>query len=378
MSSSLRQSMLSSAKRIVIKIGTQVLTGDDGQIDQRYLADMARQVAGVIASGCEVAIVSSGAIGAGVAELGLSKRPTDVSAQQAVAAVGQRRLMTHMHEAFAPHNMKVGQILLTRSDFDDRNRFLNIRNCVTHLHKMGCVPIINENDTVAVEELRFGDNDQLSAMICHALRADALILFSVVDGLLDEKGKVIDHVDDVTHVLGLARSDRSARGTGGMKTKLEAARLVMESGELAVIAHGRERDVLLRILAGEEVGTFFSPAPRNRKMDSRERWIGLTKRPAGTITIDDGATAALRDKGKSLLATGVTDATGMFDRGDVLLVRDARGGEVARGLTNYSADELRLIMGKKSSQFAKLLGRMAYAEVIHRDNLVVTSRPGAE
>ncbi len=372
-STAIRQSVLAAARRVVVKLGTQVLTGKDGFLDLPYLASIAHQVATLRERGYEVTIVSSGAIGAGCRELGLAKRPTDVAMQQAVAAVGQRRLMTHMHEAFAPHQLKVAQLLLTRSDFDDRLRYLNIRNCIAHLHKLACVPIVNENDTVAVDELRFGDNDQLSALLCNALKAQALILLSVVDGLLDEKNQVIDLVADVTSVTSLVRAEKSALGTGGARSKLESARIVTEAGEAVVIAHGRAPDVLLRVLCGEKVGTVF--APRQGRLDSRQRWIGLTKRPAGTLTIDDGAVAALTQRGKSLLATGVTQTTGRFEVGEVLLVRDLRGREIARGLTNHSSEELRLIMGKKSSQFEKLLGRPAFAEIIHRDNLVLTPAP---
>jgi len=223
--------------------------------------------------------------------------------------------------------------------------------------------------TVAVEEIRFGDNDLLAAMMCNALRADALLLLTVVDGLLDEKGQVIDLVDDVSAYQNLSRKGSSKWGRGGMSTKLEAARLVMDAGEVAVIASGREDQVISRLLKGERLGTVFLPT--SRKLDSRQRWIALTARPSGTIAIDPGAAKAIQDRGKSLLATGVTQITGRFQHGDVLLVRSETGKELARGLTNYSAEELRLIMGKRSSQFRKILGNAAYDEVIHRDNLVV-------
>ncbi len=274
-----------------------------------------------------------------------------------------------MHRAFARHHLGAGQILVTRTDFDDRTRYLNIRNCISHLHRLDCIPVINENDTVAVDEIRFGDNDSLAALTCNAIRADALVLLTVVDGLLDAQGKVIEHVDDAQAHLNVVRRTTSTWGSGGMASKLEAARLVTEAGEIAIIAHGRERDVLPRLLSGDQLGTVFLPA--KCKLDSRQRWIGLTKRPAGTLTIDDGAASALRSRGKSLLATGITDIVGTFERGDVLLVRDTDQREVARGLSNYASDELRQIQGKRSTQFEKILGRPAYAEVIHRDNLVV-------
>lgn len=371
-STELRQSRLAAARRIVVKLGTSVLTGSDPKapgLDREFLRDIARQLQELRQRGVEVTVVSSGAIGAGRAELGMATKPRDVPTLQAVAAVGQRLLMTYMHEAFAPMGVKVAQVLLTRRDFDVRTRFLNIRNCLSRLHALGCVPILNENDTVAVDELKFGDNDMLAALTCNALRAEALILLTVVDGLLDEQGKRIDLVENVAAARGLARKDTSKLGTGGMFSKLEAARLVTEAGEVAVIANGREPNVLPRLFTAELLGTVF--VPRGRKLDSRRRWIGLTKRPAGIVTVDAGAADALIKQGKSLLAIGITACTGRFDRGQVVSVADPEGREIARGQINYSADELHLIMGKKSTQLKKILGRPAYAEVIHRDNLVL-------
>ena len=377
----LRQTVLREARHVVVKIGTQLITGTPAAgkgrprkpraaIDTAFIGDVARQIAELTAGGTRVTLVSSGAIGAGCVEMGLDKRPADVAEQQAVAAIGQRALMTHWHEAFAEHGLGVGQVLLTRADFDDRLRYLNIRNCVGKLQEMGCVPVLNENDSVAVEEIRFGDNDLLAALMCNALRADVLLLLTSVDGLLDEKGRVLDRVDNVIDKLALVRQDeKTGFGSGGMQSKLEAARVVVEAGELAVIASGREPDVIRRVLDGERLGSVFAPAVR--KLDSRQRWIGLTARPAGAVTIDLGAAEAIRGKGKSLLATGVRDMTGRFERGDVVMVRDPNGREIARGLTNYSADELRLIQGKRSNQLAAALGRPAYKAVVHRDNLVV-------
>lgn len=370
-STPIRQSVIVNAKHVVVKMGTQILTGSDGQLDVAFIEQMAAQMAKLVARGMELTVVSSGAIGAGCAELGLKKKPRDVADQQAVAAVGQRRLMTHLHDAFAKHGHNVAQVLLTRSDFDDRTRFLNIRNCIARIQKYGCIPILNENDTVAVDEIRFGDNDMLAALTCNALRAEALVLLSVIDGLLDAQGQKIDRVDDMAIAAGFDRQDKSKMGTGGMTTKLSAARLVTEAGEVAVIANGRMPDVLTRLFNGEPgIGTVFVPA--QRKLDSRQRWIGLTARPAGTLTIDDGAAAALV-KGKSLLASGITEITGRFERGEIVLMRDVRGRELARGLSNYGSEETRLIMGKKSTQFEKILGRASFAEVVHRDHLVVTS-----
>jgi len=372
-STTLRQKVLAKARRIVVKLGTQLLTrgnGDSLQLDVRFIRRMADQIVELRQGGRQVTVVCSGAIGAGCGALGVESRPTDVADMQAMAAVGQRLLMTHFHDAFARHNIEVGQVLLTRGDFDDRTRFLNLRNCLTHLQRLDCVPVINENDTVAVDELRFGDNDLLAALVTNALRADALVILTVVDGLLDNDENVIDLVDNVRSAGSFARDDQTAMGSGGMTTKLEAARLATEAGEITVIANGREKNVLPRLFGAESIGTVFVPA--SRKLDSRARWIGLTKRPAGKIVIDQGAVTALCARGRSLLAIGITDTSGRFDRGDVLSVRDPDGAEVARGLTNYNAGELKLIAGMRSNQFEKVLGRAAYPEVIHRDNLVVT------
>ena len=374
-STPLRQRVLTSARSVVIKLGTQLLTvpgkacGDG--IDMAYLSHIAQQIQTLRKRGVQVTVVSSGAIAAGCAQLGLKKRPTDVAELQAVAAVGQRRLMTRFHEAFSPLGVEVAQLLLIRDDFDQRERFLNIRNCVATLHTMGCLPIINENDTVAVEEIRFGDNDLLSAFLAHAIDAELLVLLTSVEGLLDEAGKTVDLVTDLQSAAALARDKKTQWGSGGISSKLDAARLVTQAGAVLVIANGRKDNILVRLLDGERLGTVFAPAAR--KLDSKRRWIGLTKRPAGTVTIDAGAAEAVRQRGKSLLASGITAVTGLFDRGELLMVRDPQGQEIARGLSNYSSEEIRQIMGQRSSHFEKILGRPAYAEVIHRDNLVVTA-----
>ena len=370
-STNIRSDVLANARRVVVKLGTQLLTGTaEGRpaIDLKYIRTVARQIAALRDRGIEVTLVSSGAIGAGCAELGLDERPQYLADQQAVAAVGQRRLMTHMHKAFDTHELPVGQVLLTRGDFDDRVRFLNIRNCITRLHKLGCVPILNENDAVSVDELRFGDNDLLAALVCNALCADALVLLTVVDGLLDKQGHKIDMVDNVDDVRGLARRDTTTLGSGGMAAKLDAAKLVTDAGEIAVIANGRDRNVLLRLFDAKPLGTVFVPA--KRKLSGRHRWIGLTTRPAGTITVDDGAARALTKNGKSLLASGIVSVSGRFEEGQVVLVQDEDGYKIACGLCNYASDEVRKIMGKRSNQFEKLLGRPAFSTVIHRDNLV--------
>ena len=368
-STALRQNVLAQARRVVVKLGSRVLTRNTGRLDLQYVRRIADQVAQLRQGGMQVTLVSSGAVAAGCAELRLKARPSYVADLQAVAAVGQRRLMTHFHQAFARHRIPIAQALLTRTDFDDRIRFLNIRNCITRLHKLGCLPILNENDTVAVDEIRFGDNDLLAALVSNALRADALVLLTGVDGLLDRQGNTIDMVSDFRVAQGYAREEKTVMGSGGIMTKLQAAQLVTNAGEIAVIANGRATNVLPRLFAAERLGTVFVPA--GRKLTSRRRWIGLTTRPAGSIAIDTGAAEAISRRGKSLLASGIVAVSGKFKRGQVISIMDTTGREVARGLTNYPDHELRLIIGKRSNQFAKILGRAAYAAVIHRDNLAV-------
>jgi glutamate 5-kinase len=365
-----RKPYVAAVRRAVIKLGTQVLSGQNGP-DAAFLGSIALQVAALRERGIRVTVVSSGAIGAGVRELGLPKRPTDLAQLQAVAAVGQRRLMDAWATAFAPHSMPVAQILLTREDVDDRTRYLNLRNTIGAVHELGGVPIINENDTISTDELArisFGDNDILAALVTHALRADLLVLLSVVDGILGPDGTPVRLVEKVDDARDLVRAEKSALGKGGFNSKLEAARMVTESGEAMIVADGRTENVLPRLLDGEELGTLFVPA--GKKLSSRSRWIGSV-RPVGAIYVDDGAIRALVEKHKSLLPAGVTRVEGDFARGDVVAIEGANGAPVARGLCNYSAADVERIRGKKTAEVRALLGDAAYDEVVHRDNLVV-------
>ncbi|MEM1211290.1 MAG: glutamate 5-kinase [Planctomycetota bacterium] len=375
----LRQTVIEQAKRVVVKVGSSLVTkqtSEGPRVDTRLVGRLVKEIAELREGGVEVTLVSSGAVAAGCGALGLKKRPKDVAELQALAAIGQRRLLSQYHRAFEKVGLAAGQVLLTRSDFDDRERYLNVRNCITALHGMGAVPVLNENDPVAVDEIRFGDNDLLAAMACNALRAEVLLLLTSVDGLLDEGGAVVDRVDDVVGMLALTRrgvggaeGSKSAWGSGGMRSKLEAARLVTEAGEVVVIANGRDRGVIGRVLSGERLGTVVAPAAR--KLDSRSRWLGMTARPVGTVTLDDGAVQAVVSKGKSLLAAGVVQTTGAFAKGDVVMLRDRQGREVARGLSNYGSEELALIKGRRTGEFEKVLGRPGYGAVVHRDHMVV-------
>ena len=366
-----RKQYLSAVRTVVIKLGTQVLSDTDGRLDSAFLGSIAGQIAQLRSRGIRATIVSSGAIGAGLRELNLPKRPTDLSHLQAVAAVGQRRLMDAWAAAFSAHSLPVAQLLLTREDVDDRTRYLNVRNTIGAVHELGGVPIVNENDTISTDELvkiSFGDNDILAALVAHALLADLLVLLSNVDGILDPSGKPVRLIEKLDSARDLVRAEKSALGKGGFNSKLEAARMVTESGEVMVVADGRTENVLPRILDGEELGTSFLPA--GRKLSSRSRWIG-SARPAGSIYVDDGAIRAVVERNKSLLPAGITKVAGDFARGDVVAICSADGTPVARGLTNYSSADVERVRGKKTADVRALLAEAAYDEVVHRDNLVV-------
>jgi glutamate 5-kinase len=366
-----RAEQLVGVESLVVKLGTQLLAGKDGRLDARFIAAIAAQVAALRERKIITTIVSSGAIAAGLAELRLEKRPRDLANLQAVAAVGQRRLMDTWASAFEPLGMPVAQLLITREDVDNRNRFLNVRNTIHAAHALGAVPIINENDTISTDEIvqiSFGDNDILASHVAAALRADLLVLLSVVDGLLDASGAPVRSVQSIDEAMQLVRTEKSALGTGGMSSKLAAARAMTEAGEAMIVADGRMPGILQRLIAGEELGTLFSPAARKRS--SRSRWIG-SARPAGTIFIDDGAARALAEKNRSLLPAGITKAEGNFDRGDIVLVVGTGGVEIGRGLTNYAASDVERIAGKKTAEVRAMLADAAYDEVIHRDNLVL-------
>lgn len=364
-----RKHLLCNVRSVVVKIGTNALSDASGQLDHSLIAHFAEQVAALHRRGIRVTMVSSGAIGAGVTELKLPCRPKDLPMLQAAASVGQSILMNLFAAAFKPHNLPVGQILVTRAGFENRIRYLNLRNCINALHQTGCVPIINENDTVAVEEIRFGDNDLIAAQVTNLLRADLLILLTVVDGLLDASGQTIPVVKDVDDASSNVTATKSSRGTGGMGSKLMAADTVKTAGEPVLIANGKSPNIIVRLLDGEAAGTLVVPA--SRRLSSRSRWIGLTARTQGTLVVDDGCANALRQN-KSLLASGITEVKGEFHRGDAVAVVDASGQMLARGLSNYNHEDLTKLKGHRTGDFAALLGTEAYDdEVIHRDNLVL-------
>jgi len=364
-----RKEFIAGVKRLVIKVGTAVVTGSDGRLVPRRVAALAEQVDGLVTGGYQVVLVTSGAIGAGVGELGLAKRPTALPRLQAAASVGQSHLIRAYDESFRKHGHHAAQILLTREDFDERTRYLNVRNAVNALFDMGAVPIFNENDAVSIDEIRFGDNDLLSALVASLLGADLLVLLSVVDGLLGGGGQVIPTVEGVTdEVRALDLGTKTARGTGGMRSKLDAVAMATQAGEGAIIANGTTPNVLARIMRGEELGTFFVPGPRRTR--SRKRWFAA-RTTRGTVRVDHGAKRALVRGGKSLLPSGVVSVSGTFRKGDTVKIVGPDGRAFAYGLTNLSAADLDRVCGMKSHQVRRTLGGVVYDEVVHRDNMLI-------
>lgn len=369
-----RKKYLSGVRSLVVKLGTQLLSDAQKRLDQAFLKQMAGQVMTLRQRGIRVTIVSSGAVGSGLRVLNLPKRPTDLATLQAVAAVGQPQLMHAWAHAFDEFGLPVAQLLLTREDIDDRRRFLNIRNTINAVHELGGVPIINENDTISTDEMTritFGDNDILAGMVAHATQADLLVLLSVVDGLLDENSQSVRVVPSIEEAKKLVRKEKSALGKGGMDSKLMAAQMVTCGGDAMVVANGRDKDVLPRLLDGELLGTLFLPS--EKALSSRTRWISSI-RPKGTVHVDAGAVTALVEKGKSLLPAGVTKVEGEFERGDCVAICSPGGDVIARGLSNYDVEQVRQIEGRKTAEVRVLLGEAAYAEVVHRDNMIVEGR----
>jgi glutamate 5-kinase len=325
-----------------------------------------------------VALVTSGAVAAGLGQLKLSGRPTNLAQLQAVAAVGQSHLIEVYDRGLQAHGRHAAQLLLTAHDLDDRTAYLNVRNTIRALFEFGALPIINENDTVSVDELMttFGDNDRLAAMVTNLIRAPLLVLLSDVDGLYDgdprdAASKLLPTVTRLDEsIFKLARDSATGLSKGGMASKLEAARIATAAGENVIIANGRTPGNLAKIMAGEPVGTLILAG--SQSIRSFKRWIGFTAQPRGTLVLDAGAREAVEKKGKSLLAIGVTGASGSFTKGDVVSLRDAAGDEFARGLTNYAVDDVLRIKGLKTEQIAAVLGRCPYHEVIHRDNMALT------
>ncbi|MCL6504713.1 MAG: glutamate 5-kinase [Pirellulales bacterium] len=374
----LRQEIAATADTIVVKVGTRVLTGADGKLDEGRIASLTADISALMQAGRKVALVSSGAVGSGMGLLGLTERPRDLAHLQAVAAVGQASLVQAYDRALRAFGRHAAQILLTAEDLNDRTRYLNVRNTILALFEYGAVPVINENDTVSVEELQttFGDNDRLAALVTNLIRAPLLVLLSDVEGLYDDDpaspaARVVHTVTRLDEsVFSLVRDRRTGLSKGGMASKLNAARMATLSGENVIIASGRQPDVLRRILAGEVVGTLV--VAQGASVPSWKRWIGFAAQPRGTLLLDEGACRALVAQGRSLLAIGIMEVRGEFQKGDVVALCDVQGKELARGLTNYAAAEVRRIRGLKTDQIAQVLGHCPYHEVVHRDNMAIT------
>jgi glutamate 5-kinase len=380
MPESQRQAVVAAAHTVVIKVGTNVLADTAGHLDRHRIQSLADQLHRIRTGGRRVVLVSSGAIGAGVGKLRLGKRPGDLPHLQACAAVGQSALMQAYQECLAGYAVQTAQILLTAGDFDNRARYLNVRNTILTLFEYGCLPIINENDTVSVAEIKFGDNDHLAAMVTNLLRAPLLVLLTNVDGLYSDDPRTtpdaqllgtVPHIDRA--VTEMAGASKSLLGTGGMRSKLRAARLATAAGEAVIMANGSIDGVLDQVFAAEPVGTLF--LPHGQDVPAWKRWLGYTARPKGTFRIDAGARRAVVEQGKSLLPVGVTAVEGEFGKGDVVAVCDAEGVEIARGLSNYSSADAARIRGLPTDQAVGQLGSLPYSELIHRDNLVVTGSP---
>ena len=381
MSDLVRQEIMTAAELVVVKVGTRVLTHADGTLDDERVASVSAQLARLWQKGRRVVLVSSGAVGAGLGRLALGRRPTDVAQLQAAAAIGQSLLIESYNRALEPHQLHAAQILLAAEDLQDRTRYLNVRNTLFALFQCGAVPIINENDTVSVDELQrsFGDNDRLAALVTNLIRAPLLVLLSDIDGLYegdpsDPQSKIISVVTDVEAASKCTISDQGDQGsvqlsTGGMASKLQAARIATSAGENVVIANGRDDDVLAKILAGDDIGTLI--LAEGKAIDSRRRWIGWSAHAHGKLVLDAGARSAIESNGGSLLAVGVTAVEGRFTKGDVVALCDKAGQEFARGLINYDSAEMQSIAGQSTEQIAQLLGHCPYQEVVHRNNLVL-------
>lgn len=370
----MRKSFKKKVKRIVVKVGSALLTrsveGEGRFLDAIVFELIARQVDRLLENGKEVVLVSSGAMAAGSMQLGSGTIPKRIQEKQAYAAVGQPHLMHHYEEVFRPKGRLVAQVLLTHEDLTHRKRYLNSKRTLETLLELGAIPIVNENDTVAVEEIKVGDNDTLSAQVAALIDADLLVILTTVDGLLKE-GKVIPEVRQINdEIYSLAGGPGSSIGIGGMVTKIEAAKLAGTMGIPTVIASGLKSSVLSRIMDGEEVGTLFLPQPQ--RLAKRKHWLAWTQKSCGEVVIDDGAVNAITKRGKSLLPTGVVDIRGEFERGDAITIVSQRGKEIALGLSEYSSSELRKIKGCHSNEIECVLGYRHEDEVVHRDNMVLT------
>jgi len=362
-------------KRLVIKIGSNILASAEYGLNIKKVHSLTKDISEVVDKDYETVIVSSGAIAAGLKKLGLKEIPKDIKRKQAAAAIGQSSLMWAYEHSFAEFDKKTAQVLLTRDDITDRIRYINAKNTLLALMGYGVIPIINENDTVAVDEIKFGDNDILAALVANLVEADMLVILSDVEGLYTKDprykdAELIENVDEITpDIEKLAEGKGSAVSTGGMYSKLLAAKQANNHGVPVVIMSGKKSGLLTHLFSGEKVGTYFKP--KKERLSSKKGWIAYGLKSKGAIYLDEGAVKALTMQGKSLLPSGVIKIEGHFDIGDAVSCVSKEGKKIAKGLTNYSSTDLERIKGKKTSEIEKILGYKYSDEVIHRDNLVV-------
>jgi len=363
-----------SQKLIVIKVGSSSLTDKSGKLDMKNLKRIAEEISKLKEEGKKVILVSSGAIVTGAEKLGLVGKIKTIPQKQAAAAVGQSILMRDYEKVFAEHKINIGQVLLTRDAIADRERYINARNTFNELLELGTIPIVNENDTVSIDEIKVGDNDNLSALVASLVGADILIMLTDVDGFYmeSESGEpfLVQEIKEITPEIKNAAGHPSTQlGTGGMKTKIQAAETANDAGIPVKIIHGRKKGLIEQALKEEKVGTTF--IPKISKPESRKRWLAHGHPSAGVIEVDGGAESALTKHGGSLLAVGITKVEGDFKQGDSISIKDNAGREVARGLANYSSNDIEKIKGLKTKQIEEVLGYKASAEVVHRDNMVL-------
>ncbi|MGD9333386.1 MAG: glutamate 5-kinase [Desulfobacterales bacterium] len=372
-----RKFNFNSVRRVVVKVGSNILTEEQG-LNLKAIRSISGQICRLIDGGREVILVSSGAMASGVKKIGLDKRPDEIPKRQAVAAVGQAGLIMEYEKAFARDHKQVAQILLTGDDLNNRQRYLNARNAILMLLSWHVVPIVNENDTVMIEEIQFGDNDNLAAMITLLMDADILINLTDIEGLHNKDPRanpdaaLIPVVSTISKdIIRFAGKIPGALGTGGMLSKIKAARKVTAAGIPMVIANGNTPDILKKLFSAEEVGTFF--VPKTKKLKSRKCWIAFTLKPKGVLMVDDGAAAAIMNRGKSLLPSGIVGVEGEFGVGAPVEFKKGDHETLGTGLVNYSSTDIRKIMGLKSNQIKQRLGYKLYDDVIHRDNLAITA-----
>lgn len=369
---------LKNKKKIVVKVGSSVLVDEEGKISASQFRALVKDLAVVVSSGVKVILVSSGAIAAGLSRLGISRRPHQIPKMQAIAAAGQTALMHEYEKAFGKHGLKCAQVLLTREDLSNRKRFLNARHTIQEIFKLGLVPIINENDTVAVHEIKVGDNDNLSSLVTGLAEADLLIGLSDVSGVYEEDPRLNPDADRIPTIRNItSRLKKGATGshrvgsTGGMVTKLEAAEKAQRFGVATIIANGKEKNIIQRLLRGEDIGTLILPKNDSDRLSGKKHWIAYHLRSAGTLVVDRGAREVLLKKGKSLLPSGIKKVEGHFQQGDPVDLKVQGGKAFARGLVGYSSAELDKIQGCKSREIEGILGFKNFDEVIHRDDMVI-------